>query len=218
MRTCLCLCALLVPSAAWAERITIAAVSATYWTATDDLELRIYFTGPPVLDIGGPATYGSINQLQLGAKRFEIEPGRTRPYTAERFAMATWDGYVDEFGNLLVNCVAYDPRGRKVLDEFSGSVSWNIRGNVFTTTIPWSMTGLDGLDATFGAAYYDAAGYGSGGITTPIVVDRVQVVAPEPSAVALASFGVVALLAHLWRRPGLRVGRAERHRRGEVER
>lgn len=84
-------------------------------------------------------------------------------------------------------------------------------------TIPFAGTGLQSplfSMNTIAHTSRDPRDIASNGFDIFSAVDKQIVNTPEPSSVALASFGVVAFVAHLWL-PRLRQRRGERHRRIE---
>lgn len=195
MRVVLCALALLVPSAAWAERITITAASATYWTATDELEIRVWFDSPLV----APPDF-----IQFGGGR------RGDDGTIEGFYFRS-DGRV---GRDIMEpfYVAYDRHyatGQEIERAAMGLPDIEIRGRTLTAIMPFEMSGLAAPAFNFTATVIrDSKSHVLEGSSS---IDRRIVYTPEPSSVALASFGVVALLVHLARRPRLRHFRSERH-------
>lgn len=177
---------LLVPSAAWAERITITAASATYWTATDTLEINVWYDKPLTV----PGAFIAIGGESAG-RWFLIE--NNQQTRGETFSVRQFfDG-----GQSL----------SRTFDMPFESASVEI-------TIPFSDTGLVSplfsmnTMARMGSDPRDIA---SNGFDIFSSIDERIVYTPEPSSVALASFGVVALLVHLARRPRLRHFRSERH-------
>lgn len=185
---------LLVPSAAWAERITITAASATYWTATDELEIRVWFDSPLVVPPDFVQFGGGISgEGRAGEGFYFRSDGRIGRDTMEPFYMAH---------------IEYDTQGRIVEHLATGLPSVIIDGRTLTATMPFEMTGLDIPQFDFAASVIrDSKSHVLDGSSS---VDRRIVYTPEPSSVALASFGGAVFFAHL-RLPRLRQRRGERH-------
>lgn len=180
-----------------AERITITAASATYWTATDELEIQVWFDSPLV----APPDY-----FQFGGALPRDENG----YLA--FFWFNSNGRVnrDVMDPWTVSHISQHYEGRyEILEEtIMGVPDVVIAGRTFTATMPFAMTGLDDPQFTFGTTVIrDAKSHGLDGVSA---IDHRIVYTPEPSSVALASFGIAAFVAHL-RRPRLRHCRSERH-------
>lgn len=192
MRALLCCAfALLIPSAAWAERITITAASATYWSATDELEIRVWFDSPLVVPPDYFSFGGRMPRDENGIAEwfFFNSAGRTA-----REVMEPW--------TISHDTQRYDGRYEVLGETIMGVPDVEIDGRTFTATMPFAMTGFDDTQFTFGTTVIrDGKSHGLDGVSA---IDRRIVYTPEPSSAALASFGVVALLVHLSRRPRFR--------------
>lgn len=160
--------------------IRVTSVSATYWTAVDEIEFLIRFDRP----LGFPGDY-----LQFGAGRL---PGVTPPIEAV-FAS---NSPVSRDGTITLTRIRFTPTGGVESEDVIGLIDYQIDGNLFMTSIPFEWTGFTGTDFAFNAyvrgantqphEFYGLEGLGS-------VDERVTYV-PEPSAATSAACGALVLL------------------------
>lgn len=84
----------------------------------------------------------------------------------------------------------------------------------FSFVVPLEYLGIDTPSFVFNTIVYhnrNPVEVASNSFDAFSSIDRRIVYTPEPSSVALASIGVVAVLVHLARRPRKRIGFTERH-------
>lgn len=180
-----CAFALLVPSAAWAERIYMTGASATYWSATDEIEIRVWFDGS--LDL-------TSDFFMVGGQL----PFDDHRVTNELFSIRN-DMGPNVFGDTLrISHVSYGRDGRRevVTTTPMGTVDYALIDRSITLTLPFEQTGIASPLFRFGAII-QADGYYSGlDVDMFSSIDERIVYTPEPSSVALASLGIVVLLVH----------------------
>lgn len=197
MRTCLCLCALLVPSAAWAERIEILAVDAARDTRTDALSVSVALSQPMDLD---------FDLLQIWLSQYwPAEPGIAdrREYS---LVLGEFGTYRDGTVEVAYGHTRFGPgQPREVVERETMRMPIDFDDHAsLAFSMPRNPARFSEQPFHLRVQFIDGDGF----ILNSEIDSRVH--APEPSALALAGIGVVALVVHSVRRPGSRQRRRER--------
>lgn len=201
MKTLLCGLACLVPSVAFAERITITGASATYWTATGNVEFHVWLDTPirvpgTFIHVGG----GSLRDTPLGRNDRHVSFAIENSQQTRDDVFSVWKRIYNS---------PTEPR-----DTLMATMQMPINDRHFSFVVPFDELGIESPLFSWGVIVYptrnpvDIAGNSFDAYSS---IDRRIVYTPEPSSVALASIGVVAVLVHLARRPRKRIGFTERH-------
>lgn len=182
----LCTIALLLPSVARAERINITGASATYWSATEMLEINVWYDRPVTV----PGMFVSVG-------------GSTLNWWENRSVRRTWflidnDQQIrgSEFSLWrFIENPRPDEQRRTLVDTFEMPMN----GRHFSITIPFADTGLESPLFALNAMTYTSHNpldIGSNSFDIFSSIDQRVIYTPEPSSVALAGIGVVAFGLH----------------------
>lgn len=193
MRSILCAAALVsLCSVGRADRIYIEAGSMTLFTATNTVEVQLWFLSPPefqsVANDGYAMVSGTLPPRGGLLEYFTIDNSTGGGRTSEDFTIRHY------LGNRETNM---------------GLMNYAMDGRLLTATIPFERLGLSEVPFN-----WNAYGWGNDEpIGGPLAINDRVLHTPEPSSVALVSLGVLCSMVHLCRsrRPRLRKSGRERH-------
>jgi hypothetical protein len=183
--------------------INLDSASATYWTATDEIEFRLTFNQPPDLE---------THAFRLGMREYWWRHSPTAfRFENQSFAFDGVQWHNVEFPSTEVTVIqslsralapdcapVYErcPRQRPI-----GTLDYAIDGNTLITSGTFEELGISVLPHPIGFSAQthekiDGLWIGNRLYLRLHTDEVVAYNTPEPSSVALASFGVVALVAH----------------------
>jgi hypothetical protein len=183
MRFLLCALALVVAaSPARGGVLTIWSASATYWTATDSVEIVLGFSRPPDL---------SVDYVGFGAW-----PSVERWPPSNLLSLRNDDGRRDRIDETIeMTHVVYLPTYSMTK---MGTVDYTLRGNVMTILLPLDNTGLPSPNFEFSAFAQGETERGGASVDGFSSIDHRVTFIPEPSSCWLSLLSLLAIPG--WRR------------------
>lgn len=174
----------LLCASAYAERTSITGVSATYWSASDEVEFRIWFDRPVTF----PGAY-----LSLAGWPGDDWPPPELFYFKNDFATR---GSVFDVGY-----VEYTPAGGVAHEELRGKLPYTMNDRLFEATVPFSLLGVASPNFQMEIAIHgnnslpNESNVFQGARSS---IDERVVYTPEPASSSLAAIAAVGLFTHLW--------------------
>lgn len=182
-RLVFCCAAIAVPAFAHAERIVVTSASATYFTATDQLEIVVTFDKP--ID---------LTRHYFG---FGGSPVGQWPPT-ESFMIRNDDSRNDMDETMEITHSVYSPQYRT---EFMGLADYTATDRSLTFLVDRAGLGIGFTEFDFSATLRTETFWGEG-ILGRSHADARVIYTPEPASVVLGWLGVLGIVVHwLSRRP-----------------
>lgn len=164
-------CAWLILSAvSFAGQLRIEAVSATYLTETNDVEVSVWFNQPPTLINDYFGFYGAYDDRGFVIRNDDLRNDLTDVLV----------GYTIDYANAAE------------IEEW-GEVDYNLTDNILAFSFPFAAAALSSPEFYFSASTYTDAHEGFSH------VDVTQVYAPEPNGWIIALIGLTCITYHLHR-------------------